>query len=231
MSEYPAIIAALPREIKPLVKGWQVHRLPGNVVAFTQGNAVVACAGMGADRATLAVRAAMSLKPVTMLVSVGLAGACKPALEAGNMVRAGVVVDARTGERTTAGEEFREIVVTTDSIASVAEKARLRAAYYADAVDMEAATVARLARGHGLKFRAFKAISDASDFELEELGRFVTPDGQFREAAFAAYAALRPWLWSRLIRLARNSHAAVESLTAAVGLELDLYQERAKRQA
>ena len=225
MSECLGVIAALPMEIKPLVRGWQEHRLPGKVLAYTNDHAVVACAGMGADRATLAVRAAMALKPVTMLLSVGLAGACKPMLEVGNVVRAGVEVDGRTGERYVAGEEFREIEVTTDAIASVAEKARLRATYGADAVDMEAATVARLARGHGLKFRAFKAISDAADFELEELGRFATADGQLREGAFAAYAALRPWMWGRLIRLARNSHEAVETLTAAVGVELDLYGE------
>ncbi len=62
MRECPAIIAALPREVKHLVRGWQEHRLPGKIVAYSNDLAVVACAGMGAARATLAVQAAMSLQ-------------------------------------------------------------------------------------------------------------------------------------------------------------------------
>ena len=47
MRECPAIIAALPREVKHLVRGWQEHRLPGKIVAYSNDLAVVACAGMG----------------------------------------------------------------------------------------------------------------------------------------------------------------------------------------
>ncbi len=226
MREYPAIIAALPREIKPLVTGWQEHRLPNNVRAYTKGDAVAVCAGMGADRVTFAVQAALSLKPVTILLSVGLAGACNPELRVGEVLRAGLTIDVSSGERYTS-PKFTQILATTSSIASIAEKKRLFASYKADAVDMEAARVARLARAHGLGFGAMKAISDASDFELEELGRFATADGQFREAAFAGYAALRPWMWSKLIALGRNSGRAVQALTVALELELDWYRERA----
>lgn len=226
MSECPAIIAALPREVKALVKGWQVHRLPGNVLAYTRGDAVVACAGMGAARVTLAVQAAMSLKPVTALLSVGLAGACNPRLRVGEIVRAGVVIDAQTGERYEESQ-YRQVLVTTPTIASVAEKQRLYASYSAEAVDMEAATVGRLARGHGLTFTAIKAISDEADFELAELGRFATPDGQFREGAFAAYAAVRPWMWAKLIGLGSNSSKALAALTTELESQLDWYRKRA----
>src|SRR6202020_1215250 len=100
MRECPAIIAALPREVKQLVRGWQEHRLPGKIVVYSNDLAVVACAGLGAARATLAVQAAVSLPPaVTTLISVGLAGACDPSLRVGEIVRAGVVVDTQSGER------------------------------------------------------------------------------------------------------------------------------------
>ena len=57
--ECPAIIAALPREVKPLVRGWTMRELAGQgSVVYTNGSAVVACAGMGAARAALAVQAA-----------------------------------------------------------------------------------------------------------------------------------------------------------------------------
>lgn len=225
MRECPAIIAALPREIKALVRGWQEHRLPGKVTAYTNDFAVAACAGMGAARATLAVQAALSLKPVTALLSAGLAGACDPALRVGDIVRAGVVIDAGTGERFT-NARFRHALVTASIVAGSNEKQRLYAAYKASAVDMEAATVARLAEAHQLSFSAIKAISDEAAFEMQELAQFVTTDGQFRESAFAAYSAFRPHLWPKLFALAGNSKRAVQSLTSELESQLNWYRQQ-----
>ena len=218
------IIAALPREVSALVKGWEPRAAGKNVAVYTNGQAVVACAGMGAARAALAVQAAMAAMPVTELISAGLAGACDPALGVGAIVRAGVVVDARTGERF---EDARceQVLVSTNAIASVREKARLHSSYHADAVDMEAAAVARLARAHGLGFHALKAISDEAGFEMEGLGRFSTEEGWFREGAFALHTALRPVLWSKAIALGRNSSKAIGALTEALRGELDWYRK------
>jgi len=215
MTEFPAMIAALPREVKGLVRGWDVREPAKNVFVWTNGKAIVACAGMGAARVALAVDAARKAGPVTALISIGLAGACDPSLKVAEIVRAGVVVDARTGERFD-DSQFRQVLVTADAVASVKEKARLFASYGAAAVDMEAAAVARLARAHGLWFAAVKVISDEAGFELEGMGRFATADGQFREGAFAAYAAVRPWMWGKLIALGRNSSRAVAALTAEI---------------
>lgn len=225
MRECPAIIAALPREVKHLVRGWKRHQLSGKIHAYTNDFAVVVCAGMGAPRATLAVQAAMSLKPVTALLSVGLAGACDPLLQVGDIVRAGIVVDTQSGERFT-DSQFRQVLVSTPVIASVREKQRLNASYGAAAVDMEAATVARIAQAHSIPFHAIKAISDDAAFELQQLARFATHDGQFREAAFATHAALRPLLWGRLIQLAGNSSRAVRALTTELESQLDWYRRR-----
>jgi adenosylhomocysteine nucleosidase len=225
MKECPAIIAALPREVTHLVRGWEEHRLPGKVVVYTNDLAVVACAGMGAARAALAVQAAMSIKPITALLSVGLAGACDSSLHVGDIVRAGVVIDAQSGERFS-NSQFKQVLVSTPAIASVHEKQRLYASYYASAVDMEAATVARIAQAHSLPFQAIKVISDDATFELKELARFATHDGQFREAAFAAYSVARPQLWTKLFQLADNSKRAVQSLTTELETQLDWYQQR-----
>jgi adenosylhomocysteine nucleosidase len=230
MSEFPAIIVALPREVGALVKGWQRRELAGRVIVYTKGNAVVACAGMGSARATLAVEAAMAAMPVTALISAGIAGACDPALRVGEIVRASVVIDSRTGERFAAQSDSarsERVLVTADAVAGVREKARLFASYSAAAaVDMEAAAVARLARAHGLPFRAIKAISDEAGFEMDGVDRFATADGQFREAAFALHMALRPWQWGKAIALARNSSTAVAALTGALQGELDWYREQ-----
>lgn len=225
MSECPAIIAALPREVRALVKGWDGGQTANKVWVWTKGDAVVACAGMGAARAAIAVEAALAVMPVTALLSVGLAGACDPALRVGEIVRAGVVIDAASGERFEIGDDHG-VVVTAAEVASVREKARLHAAYGATAVEMEAATVARIARERGLEFRAIKAISDGSEFEMEELSGFATADGQFREGAFAMYATLRPWMWGKVVALGRNSSKAVALLTETLRGELDWYRER-----
>ena len=221
MSRVIGVIAALPREVAPLVKKWKCEKLPGNRTVYVRDNVVVACAGMGPSQVSLAVSAARALLPVTELVSVGLAGACNPTLRIGDIVRPGVVIDRNTGERFS-DDRYDAVLVSTSAILSTPEKERLRIAYDAAAVDMEAATVARLARAHGLQFSAIKVISDTSDFEMGGLSEFATEDGQFREGAFALHAALRPWMWSRLTGLAKNSKKAVKALNEAVRAELDL---------
>jgi adenosylhomocysteine nucleosidase len=221
----PAIIAALPREVNTLVKGWERREFPGGVVVYTNGNAVVACAGMGAVRAVLAVQAAMEAMPITDVLSVGLAGACDPKLRVGDIVRAGVVIDSGLDERFDCSQRG-SVLVTVSSIASVGEKSRLHAMYGAAAVDMEAAAVARLARAHGLGFYAVKAISDEAGFEVEGLSQFATADGQFRAGAFALHAALRPAMWGKVIALGRNSRKALAILTEVLQSELDWYGKR-----
>jgi adenosylhomocysteine nucleosidase len=225
MRECPAIIAALSREVKHLVRGWQRHRLADQVVVYSNEHAVVAHAGMGSARVAMAVQAAMAARPVTALLSIGLAGGCDPSVRVGDIVRAGIVVDTQSGERFR-NSEFQQVLVSAPHIASVREKQRLFASYSASAVDMEAATVARIAQGHKLPFRAIKVISDDANFEMQELGRFATQSGQFREAAFAAYSVVRPRLWSKLSQLAGNSKLALEALTTELESQLNWYRQR-----
>jgi adenosylhomocysteine nucleosidase len=219
MKAYTAVIAALPREVSGLVKGWRCEMLPENLVIYSNGRSVVACAGMGAQRAARAVRAVMEMRPAE-LISAGLAGACDSALRVGDVLRAGVVIDGKTGERFV-DPRFDRTLVSTDAIVGVDEKTHLRVAFGAAAVDMEAATVARLARARGLKFRAIKAISDEADFEMKGLSQFVTEDGQFRQRAFTVHACLRPAMWGKVVALGRNSGKALSALTEALRSELD----------
>ncbi|HEY4357596.1 MAG TPA: phosphorylase [Acidobacteriaceae bacterium] len=218
MSSTVAILAALPREIAGLVRGVRADEelRKRGVSLYRLSGAVVAAAGMGAERVPFAIEAALASGGVTTLVSVGLAGSCMPELAAGAVAEASVVVDVRTSEkfRTDMPEPSGQSVVlaTTEAIASVQEKARLSASYGAAMVDMEAAVVARLAQAHGLKFRAIKGISDAHDFELASLSQFSGKHGSFRTGAFALHTALRPGNWPKAMRLGRESSRAVTAL-------------------
>jgi len=213
-----AIIAALPREIAALVHGAPAHPLllQQGIHLYRLPNAIVVAAGMGRQRVTLAVNAALAAAEVATLISIGLAGACTPTHTPGIVLEATTVHDAQTGERYTTVATTGLTLISTQAIANVHEKARLHQAYSADLVDMEASTVARLAAARGLQFRAIKSISDAHDFELASLSRFANHQGHFRTAAFAAHTALRPHTWQKTIRLGRNSNRALSALTLAV---------------
>ena len=213
-----AILAALPREVRGLVRGCRPDGvlLARGIHLYRLPWATVVAAGMGAGRISLAFEAALTMGTPLEVVSAGLAGACVAALTAGAAVEPALVVDARTGERfrTQDVAEQGPVLATVEAIAGVQEKARLAAAYGAALVDMEASTVARLAGAHGLRFRAVKGISDPHDFEMASLARFASPHGHFRTGAFALHTALRPHHWRGAAQLGRSSQHALEALHA-----------------
>jgi len=212
------IIAAMPGELKPLVRGWP--KMPvarGSGIAMWQtereGNEVVAvCAGMGAAAARRAFTAAEFAGSLDMVLSVGWAGGLtdaqiRPAMDE--------IVDAQTGERLTLSAGTQR-VVTTVQVADPKEKRRLRAAYAAVAVDMEAATVARLAQMRGIPMHCFKAISDGPDTRLPDINPFINIDGKLKMAAFLAHVALRPQYWGSLIEMGGRSAKASVVLKLAI---------------
>jgi hypothetical protein len=108
--------------------------------------------------------------------------------------------------------EGQGTLVSWNSVADVQQKKKLANAYGASAVDMEAAAVARGAVARRADFMAVKAISDAYDFEFPDLGRFIDAEGRFRSGALVMFAAIRPWLWKKLLYLKRNSERAAVTL-------------------
>lgn len=221
-----AIVAAMEREIRPLVRRWSRSGREYQGRSFTffaNDDAVAVSAGIGPESSRRACEAVIALYAPAELISVGLAGALDQTLPVGSVFTPRTVIDAKDGSRADTGEGSG-VLVTFSSVAAPEQKARLAGAYNAVAVDMEAAAVARAAEIHGLRFRAVKAISDSADFVLPPLDRFVTSDGRFRSAAFAAFIAVRPWLWSAVLHLARNSSRAVANLCQA----LDRYNDRSE---
>lgn len=222
-----AVIAALPRELALLSKKLRATGAPdpnGVLLQIAQPSAdrriLLVTAGMGPQRAAFAFAAALSLGPVRTFLSVGLAGACDPALTPGDLVEAATVIDSSSGERfetdANLGVTDRRILVTSTKIAGPLEKQRLRATYNAAAVDMESSTIARLARAHSIPFGALKAISEAHSVDLTHLSVFSDHRGQFRTGAFVLHTALRPRLWGSTVSLGRSSKLALENLTSAL---------------
>jgi adenosylhomocysteine nucleosidase len=213
-----AIIAALPGELKPLVANWQRVGTGSRGTSkwvVTQGDDtwVAVCAGMGADAVRRAYAAAVSDGPVDMLLSVGWAGALAAGIQPSSVYVATEVIDAKTGEHFGFSSERQLRLVTTARVADVAEKMRLAATYPgATLVDMEAATVARLAAMRGVPVLCIKGVSDEAGADMPDLNPFIDQAGQMRMMPFLAHIALRPSVWPSLVHLGRNSARAADAM-------------------
>ncbi len=209
-----AIVAALEREVRGLVKHWRVmeKKHAGRGFRFFENSEVVlVCGGVGAEATRRAAEAAIAIYAPGVLYSVGFAGALDPRMKVGDILQPQIVVDAGDGSRIRL-ESGKGVLVSFGAVASPAQKAKLRESFAAQAVDMEAAAVARAAEARGVEFAVLKVVSDEFDFSLPAIERFVGSEGRFSEARFALYAAVRPWLWAKVARLARNSSRASRAL-------------------
>ena len=211
-----AIIAAMPGELKPLVRGWP-HSTRGNIQFWVQRSEeeewMAACAGTGQAAATRAFAAIEDGGPIDLVISYGWVGALTIDVAPGSTHNIAGVIDVRTGERFNcdagAGDRW---LVTSPVVADAAEKQRLAAAYKADLVDMEAAAIARLAQMRGIPFYCFKGVSDGFNDKLPDFNRFIRPDGRFDLTGMVLFSILRPWHWPSLIRMGENSSKASLSL-------------------
>ncbi len=103
--------------------------------------------------------------------------------------------------------------MTTARVADDAEKLRLAATYRgAVLVDLEAATVARLADMHSIPLLCIKGVSDAAGATLPDLNPFIDQRGQMQMARFLAYIAVRPRFWPSLLHLGKNSARAADAM-------------------
>jgi adenosylhomocysteine nucleosidase len=209
------IIAALEREVRPLVKKWRVNQKEHggrSFCFFEEGETVLVCGGIGAEAARRAAEAVMALYAPVVIYSSGFAGALDPKLKVGDIILPRRVVNAGDGsviEMEIAGG----VLVSFPVVAGRAQKEKLRESFSAHVVDMEAAAVARAAQARGVRFATVKVVSDEFDFDFPSMERFVDGSGRFSELRFAMFACIRPWLWPRMVRLATNSGRASRALS------------------
>jgi adenosylhomocysteine nucleosidase len=212
-----AILAALPREVAPLVRNWSVllvSKTEGTSV-WESDRAIVVCAGMGRDRITRALQLAETRGPLRAIISVGYAGALRAGMRTDGVYWPAIVIDGQTGERF-ACEDGEGVLVTVDHVVGRDQKPKLAAQWNADLVDMEAAAVARLAKERALPFRTVRAISDPVEDDLPDLSRFTDEQGGFQSTSFAMYVALHPWLIPATVKLGRQSARVSQAIAAAL---------------
>ncbi len=225
-----AIVAALEREIAPLITNWtriQREHDGRKFTFFEQDDIVAVCGGIGMQSTRRAAEAVIALYHPAELHSVGFAGALNKSLHVGDILSPGVVIDGRDGSRHDVNGGTGTLL-TFMAVADAAQKRKLAQAYSAAAVDMEAAAVAAAADTHRIVFGATKVISDELDFDMPGIGNFISVEGRFKTPGFVLYVVLRPWLWKSVVVLARNSRKASRALCA--NLE-DLCRDASKAEA
>lgn len=214
-----AIVAALEREVWPLIKSWptRTRKHDGRQFKFFEKDSVVlVCGGIGASAARRAAEAVINLYQPQLIVSAGFAGGLDSSMQTGQLLIPRHVIDAGDGSRVDCGTG-EGVLVSFETVADVEQKAKFAHAFSAHAVDMEAAAVARAAEARGIKFLACKVISDPHDLSLPPVMRFVDSQGKFHLLDFIFHVAIRPWLWPGVMRLARNSTVAAKTLSEALG--------------
>jgi adenosylhomocysteine nucleosidase len=218
-----AIIAALPGELKQLVKsGWRnaptTHRHAKKwTTTFGEDQGIAVCAGMGGDSARRAFAEAERDGAIDMVLSIGWAGALIEGVCAGKCYIPSAVIDAQTGERfQLAAGKRKLILVSTAHVAQEPEKRRLAETYGAAMVDMESAAVVRMAQMRSIPVCCIKGISDDVGDPLPDFNPFIGTDGQMRMGAFLGHVATRPRHWSSLARLGRTSSAASNALDSTI---------------
>ncbi len=215
MSANIVIIAALNREVAPLIINWRKDSagLPDGCSCYINGNAALLCAGIGYSAARRAAEAAIQRYQPDLLISAGLAGALVPDVKVGEVFEPSTVIDAASGKRYST-EGGHGTLVTAGNVAGIESKKALGQQFRAEIVDMEAAAVADVAERRGIPLTVVKAISDELEFELPDLAPFINPEGRFQMRKFVGHLALRPRLWGTVLRLGSNSNKASANLCA-----------------
>ncbi|MGA3209865.1 MAG: hypothetical protein ABSD20_01080 [Terriglobales bacterium] len=216
-----AVIAAMEREVTPLIQGpeWKVSQiLPAPYRSYESEHAIVVCSGIGAASACQTAVEVAALNPLT-IISAGFAGGITSQWHVGDVMFPARIVRSEGGASVDLscwpemnGFCRKGVLVSSTGIPGQDAKRLLANLYRADAVDMEAATVAEVADGNGIPFVAVKVICDEYNFPMPDLEPFLGPEGKFLIGRFLLHTALRPRLWSVLRQLASNSKRASQEL-------------------
>ncbi len=186
----------------------------------------VVAAGVGTGPAREATLRAIDRFGPDHVVVTGVAGAIGAGLAVGDLVSPAFALDARTGRsfpatRLGAVDPAGGVVTTDGWLEPAVLDGHRRAGVVA--VDMETAAVADICDGAGVRWSAFRGISDrpADGLVDQDVAGLVGADGRADVRALVRYLGPRPWRVARLARVARDTgaatRAAADAVAAAVG--------------
>jgi adenosylhomocysteine nucleosidase len=185
----------------------------------------------GGNSALLRQRLDLSMRDdVRGIISIGIAGALSPSLNAGDCIVASAIVadSLRFDTDNEWSAHLRQIlpgpmagtIAGAERIAATAEE---KLAIYretgADAVDMESHVAAGVAREHNLPFVALRAISDRADHTLPHAARVaMKPSGGIALGRVLQSVVTRPQQIPALVRTNRETEKAFSALLRCLDL-------------
>jgi adenosylhomocysteine nucleosidase len=238
-----AIITAMPEETRAVLKvaGPAESRKIGSLKAFhlrtPQHDLLLVESGMGFKNAAAATEALLGEYRPALLISAGFCGGIAPELRvgdvavsiglcgvAGGMVRQLPVEVAAAGRafidrQSAAGARvFASLFAGTQSIMAKRELSLLLPPEAPNpVVEMESGAIATVAVENGIPFLGIRTVSDPADEELGfSLEEFTGHDLRIRPHRVALTILRKPWILPQLIRLARNSRIAADSLSQVI---------------
>jgi adenosylhomocysteine nucleosidase len=201
----PWVLFALEREAAPFRR----LGIPGVRIGVT---------GVGARAARAAVRRLFAAGTPGPVVMAGFAGALRPGLAVGDVLRPAEVVDGagRCWPAAPPWADTGRLLTVHRLVGEPAAKVELGRRHGADIVDMESAAVADECAWHGIPFAAVRAVSDDAATRLPPALAGVLASGRVRPFRLAKVLLRQPWLASHLWRLARDTRKAAEALAEAL---------------
>ncbi|MDZ7638352.1 MAG: hypothetical protein U5J83_08905 [Bryobacterales bacterium] len=181
--------------------------------------------GQGARAAERACSAIQDAEDLWAMGSIGYCGAARPEWRLGDVMLASQVRDRRNEQvypcwapPLAAGSIRMGSILTVERVVRLAADKRRIGQSGVDAVEMEAAAVARVAKERGVPFFSLKAVSDTCEEDLViDFERATREDGSVRVGSILAQALSRPlYRVPRLGRLANAARLASENLGAAL---------------
>ncbi len=235
-------LGALSHETARLRRGLRdVNERCMSPCRFVQGRyrgqtIVVATSGMGRALAEQAAQLVLDRYPISLLVSIGYAGALTKALDIGDVVLGSRLVaqdEAALTEPYVADETTLTTIadllkasgvglhcvpgITVSSLVCQPEQ-RDSLSEQGDAqfADMESYWLSRVAQARGVSFITLRSISDTKDRVLLPFTSMMTPDGRWKGKQAAKHFLRHPQHMAQVLRLAVDVHRARKQLDGAI---------------
>jgi len=234
------IITAMPEETRAIITAVGATKTASSGenaryrVAHGGHEIMLAEGGMGPANATAAAERLVAEACPDLLISAGFCGGVREGLRVGDAVLAERLVEvsavgveevpvavhdaARRFAETPAAGVSRPVLGLFATTRVIMAKSQLAALLPPEAhypvVEMESGAIARVAVAHGIQFIGLRTVSDPHDEELGfSLDEFCDDRMRIRIPRVLLTIVRKPRIIPQLIRLARNSRVAAESLS------------------
>ena len=154
-----AIIAAMEREVGPLIRNWKVRTMEHGgrrYRLFENGEATLVCGGIGAEAARRATEAVIREVNPVRVISVGFAGALDASLQVGHVFEPRTVINAADGVRTEVGSG-EGILVSSATVAGKEQKIRFRQSLWRECGGHGSRSRGARSAGAGSRVRSFES--------------------------------------------------------------------------